>query len=280
MVAPALACYALFVVYPVLRGLLTSFTDSLGFGAARWVGLDNYRRLMADGDARAALMNTLAYTVVVVVVQNVLAIFFASVLYSRPRVRNFARVGLLLPSMLSVVVVGYVWSFIYSPLGGPLNTILEGVGLGSLQHVWLGDPATALMAIAAVNIWMFTGYSTVIYLSNFLAIPEETFEAAAVDGAHGWRRFRLIDIHLLAPSITINVALSTIGSLKVFDLPFVMTEGGPANATETFTLIIFENAFGRYEFGYATAIAVVLLALTIVVSAVQVSVLRRREALL
>jgi raffinose/stachyose/melibiose transport system permease protein len=280
MVAPALLLYAFIVVYPALRGLSLSFTDTHGIVGGHYVGLANYRRMLSDPAMRAALVNTLAFVAVVVVVQNGLALVLAYWLNKLPAVRNIARAGLLVPAMLAIISVGYVWSAIYSPLGGQLNTILGWLGLDSLEHVWLGNPRTALVAIAAANIWMYLGYSTTIFLANYLAIPRDLLEAAALDGASGFSRFRHLDWPLLAPSLTVNITLSVIGSLRVFEMPFVMTRGGPDNATKTLALIIYNASFDLFEYGYGTAVAVVLMILTIAMSVLITVGLRRREAVL
>jgi raffinose/stachyose/melibiose transport system permease protein len=215
--------------------------------------------------------------VVVVIVQNTVAIFIAYWLFKLKRVRSVVRAGLLLPAMMAFVAVGYLWSFIYSPLGGPLNQVMDALGLHSLERVWLGDPQTALMAIAFVYIWMYTGYAATIYLANYLAIDPSLLEAADLDGARGWKRFRYVDWRLLAPSLTINVTLSVIGSLRVFDLPFIMTQGGPNNATQTLSLAIYSASFSNFQFAYGTALAVALLLLTVIVGVTQATLLRRRE---
>lgn len=278
MLLPAAICYGAVVLYPVVRGLLLSLTTSTGVDAGRFVGVANYQRMLHDPEVPRALWVTILFTVVVVVVQNCLALGLAAVLYRQPAVRSLARVGLLVPSMLSVVVVGYIWSYVYAPIDGPLNDILGGLGLDGLRHVWLGETSTALGAIAVANIWMYAGYSAVIYLANYLSIAPELFEAAAMDGAGSWQRFRLLELPLLAPSLTVNLALSTIGTMRVFEFPLVMTNGGPAGATKTLSMVIYQLAFHNYQFGYATAIAVLLGALTLLVAVVQVLLLRRNEA--
>jgi raffinose/stachyose/melibiose transport system permease protein len=179
--------------------------------------------------------------------------------------------------MMAFVAVGYLWSFIYSPLGGPLDLAMNALGLHSLEKIWLGDPQTALLSIAFVYIWMYTGYSATIFLANYLAIDPSQLEAAQLDGARGWKRFRTIDWPLLAPSLTINVTLSVIGSLRVFDLPFIMTQGGPNNATQTISLDIYNSSFANFQFAYGTTLAVALLLLTVLVGVTQATLLRRRE---
>ena len=278
MVLPALLLYAFFVLYPIARGLYLSFTEFSGVGEAHWIGYDNYREMADSPLVRQAVANTIRFTVIVVLAQNVIALYLAAALYRMPRIRRLANFGLLVPTVMPIVVVGYVWAAIYSPIGGPLNEILEMTGLGSLERIWLGDPDTALYAVSAAVVWMFAGYSTIIYVANYLSIPSSVFEATAIDGAQGWRRWWNIDRHLLAPAMTVNLSLSTIGTLRIFEMPFVMTGGGPVNATQTLTMVIFESGFGRFRYGFGTAVAVLLLVLTIIVSVAQVAALRRREA--
>lgn len=277
LILPAAVLFVAFVIYPLCRGVQLSFTDAIGPSGGQFIGFANYVKLLTDPTAIKALVNTLEYTVVVVVIQNAIALFVAFWLFKLKRVRNFVRAGLLLPAMMAFVAVGYLWSFIYSPLGGPLDQVMDALGLHRFEKVWLGDPSTALWSIAFVYIWMYTGYSATIFLANYLAISPSLLEAAQLDGARGWKRFRLIDWPLLAPSLTINVTLSVIGSLRVFDLPFIMTNGAPNDATQTLSLVIFTNSFTSYQFAYGTTLAVALLLLTVIVGVTQATLLRRRE---
>ena len=277
MIAPACLIYGLFTVYPVLRGLYFSFTRYGGVKASTWIGLDNYVEMLGDPKVQNALTNTVMFAVVVVVVQNGLALALASMLYRAPSVRRLASFTLLMPAVLPLIIVGYIWLAIYNPLNGSLNASLRLVGLGSLEQLWLGNPSIALFAVAMVTVWMFTGYSMVIYLANYVTIPRELFEACEVDGATGLRRWWRVDRYLLAPSMTVNIALSTIGTLKIFELPYVMTRGGPVNSTRTLTMVVYSDAFTIGRYGYGMAVAVVLLVLTVLVSAIQVSWLRHRE---
>ncbi|WP_378096561.1 carbohydrate ABC transporter permease [Cellulomonas sp. T2.31MG-18] len=278
LIAPAALLFTAFVLYPLVRGIQLSFTDAIGPNGGAFVGLTNYVHAVSDPTVRRALTNTLAYTVVVVVVQNALALLVAFWLFRQERVRDVVRAGLLLPAMMAFVAVGYLWSYVYSPLGGPLNVVMDALGLHRFEPVWLGDPHTALWAIAAIYVWMFLGYTATIYLANYMAISPSLLEAANLDGASGWRRFRHIDWHLLAPSFTINITLSVIGSLRVFDLPFIMTQGAPEDSTQTLSLVIYNNSFANYQFAYGTTLAVGLLVLTVVVGVIQATLLRRREA--
>jgi raffinose/stachyose/melibiose transport system permease protein len=277
LVLPAAILFAVFVIYPLIRGIELSFTDAIGPAGGEFVGLANYIQLFKDPTVVKAFVNTFVYTIVVVIVQNGAALFIAFWLFKLKLVRNIVRAGLLLPAMMAFVAVGYLWSFIYSPLGGPLDLVMNALGLHSLEQIWLGDPRTALMSIAFVYIWMYTGYSATIFLANYLAIDPNLLEASQLDGTRGWTRFRHIDWPLLAPSLTINVTLSVIGSLRVFDLPFIMTQGGPNNATQTLSLAIYNASFTNFQFAYGTTIAVGLLILTVIVGVTQATLLRRRE---
>ncbi|MFJ9712943.1 carbohydrate ABC transporter permease [Streptomyces sp. NPDC101234] len=273
---PAIAVYSVFMLYPLVRGVYLSFTDSLGGPVANFVGLDQYKAMADDPAITAALWHTVLYAVVVVVVQNGLGLFFASMLFRRPRVRKVLNVVLLTPTLISPVMAAFIWSYLFAPSGG-LNAMLDTIGLGSLQHVWLGDPHTALYAVAAVNVWMFTGYSCAIFLASYMSMPAELLEAAALDGASGWRRFRSIEWPLLAPALTVNVTLSLIGSLKVFEFPLVLTNGGPAGATDTLTLLVYRNIFGGGKFALGVALSVLLLVTVVVLSSATNSLLRLRE---
>jgi ABC-type sugar transport system permease subunit len=276
-ILPAALLFGVFVLYPTASGLTMSFTNAQGVAGGNFVGADNYLRLAHDLNFKDALRNTLLFAFVIVVVQNLLGLAVASWMRNQPAVRNVARAGLLLPCMMAFIIVGYVWSYIYSPLGGPLNTLLQVLHLGALQQVWLGDSRTALLAIAFSSVWMYAGYTATIYLSGYLAIPTDVGEAASVDGATGWTRFRYIDWPLLAPALTVSITLSTLGTLKIFELPLVMTGGGPAGATETLSSFVYRISFTTFNFGYGTAIALVLLAVTVVLAVIITTFLRRRE---
>ncbi|MEU1164366.1 sugar ABC transporter permease [Streptomyces sp. NPDC005921] len=273
---PAIAVYSVFMLYPLVRGVYLSFTDSLGGPVANFVGLDQYRAMADDPAISAALWHTVLYAVVVVVVQNGLGLLFAAMLFRRPGVRKVLNVVLLTPTLISPVMAAFIWSYLFAPDGG-LNGLLDAIGLGSLRHVWLGDPHTALYAVAAVNVWMFTGYSCAIFLASYMSMPTELLEAAALDGASGWRRFRSIEWPLLAPALTVNVTLSLIGSLKVFEFPLVLTNGGPAGATDTLTLLVYRNIFGGGKFALGVALSVLLLVTVVVLSSATNSLLRLRE---
>lgn len=266
-----------FFVYPILLTFYYSFTDFTGVGTPEFSGLKNYDRLISRDRYPEALKITLFFTVIVVTMQTLAGLFIAAILQRLPMVRNFARAALFTPAMMSFVIVGYVWQFIYSPYNGGLNALLSVLGFEELTRGWLGDPNTALFAIAIAHVWMFTGYTTAIFLAGYAAIPTDIDESGRLEGASSIQRFWFLELPLLAPSVTINVMLSTIGTLKTFELPFIMTRGGPDGATRTLSLEIIENLFGAYKFGFASALSIVMLSIVIIVAFVQNKYLRARE---
>ena len=275
--APALAMYLAIIVYPLVQGLVLSVTDSKIGNAGHFVGAANYAAMAKDGNVMRALGVTVAYAVVVVIAQNAIGLGLAKALFMRPRVRQLGSTLILVPTLMSAVMAAFVWNSLLAPEGA-INSLLRSLGLNTLTHVWLGDPSTALWAIALVNIWMFSGYSAAIFLAGYMNLPSELLDASSVDGAAGWRKFVSVEWPLLAPATTVSVTLSLLGSLKVFELPFVMTNGGPAGSTTTLTMLIFQKIFGgQGSFAYGTTIAVLLLVVVVLFAGATQSILRRRE---
>ena len=274
--APALLLYMSFLVLPTVASFALSLTDFRGTGTAAWVGLSNYSRMLEDDTLHAALSNTVTFTLLVVFAQNGLGLLLAVWLGKLPRVRNTLRVALFTPSVLALVIVGYVWSYIFYPLGGPLNTVLDALGLGNLKQVWLGGGFVTIASTAGVMVWTYLGHSTAIYLAGYLSIPRELTESAELDGAGPWQRFWKIEWPLLAPATTVTVTLSLIGCLRVFDLPYALT-GGIGGSMPYLSVTIYRNAFVSNAFGYAAAIAVVTVALIVLASGITTQALRARE---
>ena len=273
---PAIVAYAAVVIYPSLAGGYFAFTDWRGRREATFTGLENFVRLFSDPQARAALGNTLTLTVTVVVLQTILGLALALALSARLATRNLLRTLFFIPVVLPSIIVSVLWKYIYAP-GGPIDTVLEGLGLGFLIQSWLGDGKVALGSVIATIIWQNVGVTMVIYLAGIERIPPELHEAAAIDGASAWSRFRYITLPLVAPATTIVLTLSMVGSLKLFDQVFVMTGGGPGYATETLSLVMYMQAFGLGNFGYGTAIALVLTVLVAVAAYLQLLLTRRFE---
>jgi raffinose/stachyose/melibiose transport system permease protein len=277
--APALLVYAVVVLYPSAAGVLYAFTDWKGIGGDKsFIGLENFRSMLSDDQAIGSLRNTLLLTVALVVVQNGLGLLLALGVHSRIKSRTVLRVIFFAPVVVSPVMVAFLWKYVYNPdPQAGLNAVLGAVGLDGLQQDWLGNPSLALWSIVGMVVWQYAGYSMVIFLSGLEGIEEDLHEAAMIDGASTVQRFRHVTWPLLAPALTINLMLSTIGGLKLFDQVFAATNGGPGYATETLSTVLYKQAFVFGKFGYSTAVALVLALFVAAVSLVQVYYLRSRE---
>jgi raffinose/stachyose/melibiose transport system permease protein len=274
---PALALYAFIVLVPTARGSFYSFTDWDGLNPVQqWVGLENFRQVLHDEAAREAIEHTVAIAVAIAIIQNLIGLLLALGVHSQIKSRNVLRVALFAPAVMTPVVVAYLWQYMYSPTGA-INRGFDVLGLEGLQRTWLGDPSLALWAIVAVIVWQFAGYSMVIFLAGLQSIPREIIEAAAVDGSGAFRRFWDVTRPLLAPALTVNLMLSIIGGLKLFDQVWVLTNGGPGTSTETLSTLIYKDAFQFGEFAYSAALALVLTVFVAVVSGAQYAALRRQE---
>lgn len=274
---PALAFYLFAVLVPTTQGATYAFTDWNGLSQNfSFVGIDNVVKVLSDPTSFKALTNTLIIAVVFTVIQNIIGLALALALNSKIRSRHVLKVLIFAPAVMTPVVVGYLWQYMLAPTG-PVNSALEGLGLGALKQVWLGEPNLALGSIIVVLIWQFSGYSMVIFLAGLQGIPEELLEASAVDGAGPWRRFRSIVLPLLAPAVTINIMLSMIGGLKIFDQVWVLTGGGPGGTTHTLSTLMFREAFTYGDFGKSIALGLILLVIVAAISVVQYRTLVKRE---
>lgn len=277
-VAPAVLCYAAIVLYPSAAGVLYAFTDWSGIGDWSFVGVDNFTDLVHDERALGSLRNTLLLTVAIVVVQNGVGLLLALGVHARIKSRLVLRAVFFAPVVVSPVMIAFLWKYIYNPAPEEgLNGLLGSVGLGALRQDWLGDPSLALWSVAAMVIWQNAGYSMVIFLAGLEGIGQDVKEAATIDGAGPVTRFRYVVWPLLAPATTINVMLSTIGGLKLFDQVFAATSGGPGTSTETLSTVLYKEAFVFGRYGYSTAVALVLALFVAAVSMVQIRYLRGRE---
>jgi raffinose/stachyose/melibiose transport system permease protein len=276
---PALLSYTIFFILPIFGNLFYSFMKWNGFSSEmQWVGFKNYIKLFSDDRLfYAALWHNIEYTVTVVVLQLSLALLFAMILYKKTRGHNLFKTIYLLPVILSNITLALIWSYMYDPLLGFLNFFLTHVGLGFLKQSWLGDQNIALFSVAFVNAWQYVGYSMLIFIAGLQTIPESLYEAANIDGAGIWSTFKNVTIPLLAPAITINLVLSTLGCFRVFELIYIMTQGGPNDATEVLTTLTYKNGFIYGEMGYASAISTVLLLIIMIVGFVQTKTLRAKE---
>jgi raffinose/stachyose/melibiose transport system permease protein len=275
--APAMVLFAFVVLVPSARGVYYAFTDWDGLSPDfSFIGLQNFADMVDDPDARQAIWHTLLLAAAITVIQNGLGLLLALGVNSAIKSRNVLRVFLFAPAVITPIVTAYLWRNLLGP-DGAVNSLLGAVGLDSWRQNWLGDPHLALWSVVAVIVWQFSGYSMVIFLAGLQSIPREVYEAAAIDGARPVRLFWSVTRPLLAPAFTINLMLSIIGGIKLFDQVFALTGGGPGHATDTLSTLIYKDAFTLGEFGYSVALAVVLTIIVAVVSTGQYFVLARNE---
>jgi raffinose/stachyose/melibiose transport system permease protein len=274
---PAMVLFAFVVLVPSVRGLYYAVTDWDGLDPNfSFIGLGNFAEMLDDPDALQAIWHTMVIAVAITVIQNGVGLLLALGVNTLIKSRNVLRVFLFAPAVVTPIVTAYLWRNLLGP-NGAVNSLLGAVGLESWKQDWLGDPQLALWSIVGVIVWQFCGYSMVIFLAGLQSIPKEIYEAAAIDGTGPVRRFWSVTRPLLAPALTVNLMLSIIGGIKLFDQVYALTGGGPGHATDTMSTLIYKDAFTLGEFGYSIALAVVLTVVVAVVSSGQYVFLSRNE---
>ena len=274
---PLLLILVVFLVFPLVSGLLISFHRTNGMSTGEFVYLENYAEaLFRDGIFGQALRNTLIFTAGAIVLQTGTGLFLAILISEVHRGRLIYRMVFFAPVVLSMVAVGFVWLWIYAPYFGILSNVLNALGVAEIYYGVLGGQNTALAGIMGAFLWRWSGFNTVIYLAGMQSISNEYYEAARIDGANGFQRFWYITWPLLLPQTYIIVLLTTMGTLKIFDFMWIMTEGGPNHATETVATYIYVTAFRFFRVGYGSAMAFILFAVVLTVTLLEVRVLRRR----
>ena len=276
---PSLALLLGVYLIPFVYSIFISLTDWSGIGMdMNFVGLGNYIDLFQENHFLEVLRNNVIYLIELVGVQFVVSLVLAAVLNASFRGRNLFRAVYFMPTVICTIAIGFIWNIMFDPINGPIKTILESLGLTELSKImWLGNTTTAIHAVSFVSVWQWTGWSMVIYLAGMQSIDKSLYEAAEIDGANALQKFFRITLPLLAPSITINLVNSTIGALKIFYLPFIMTSGGPGHATESLAMMMYTYSFGLDKMGYGTAISILLVVVILIISGIQTVVLRKRE---
>ncbi|MDQ0111922.1 carbohydrate ABC transporter permease [Paenibacillus harenae] len=277
-ILPSFLLYTLFVIVPTVSSMYLSLTSWDGVSSdIRFIGFSNFVEIWNSERVHNALKNTLFMAVVLVLLENIVAMALAIFVDQVRWFRNLFRSVFYFPVLLSGIVMGFVWTIILNYNFGVLNQLLDVVGLGHLKADWLGNPDFALLSIILSTVWKSAGYYMIIYLAGLQSIPQDLSEAASIDGANRWQQFRHITFPLLAGAMTVCIVLSMISALKIFDQIAVMTDGGPGFETETLTYIIYKVGFGELRQGFGTALAQVLFVLIMIVTVIQVKFLRKRE---
>jgi multiple sugar transport system permease protein len=275
-IAPNLASVLVFLLFPLLFSLFISFTSWDLFSAPVPVGLRNYIRLLtADPLFWTAVRNTVAFVVLTIVPSILLSLLLAALLKEKLGGLGLFRTALFLPVVSSTVAVSVIWRWIFTSDGGFLNWLISLVGIAPVG--WLTDEHWALVSVAIASVWKSVGLSTVILLAAMQGVPDVLYEAALIDGAGPWRRFRSITIPLIVPTISFVVVILTINSFQVFDQVYVLTggAGGPGTSTYVYGLMLFQNAFRFFNMGYASAMAWLLFLALIVLTFIQLRLTRR-----
>ena len=272
LIAPAIASSIVFLYVPIVFSGYWSFTKYNGLAPPKWVGLQNYTDLLSDERFRKAMLNTVIFVILGMGIGPVLGLLSALLLNQAVRGRGFFRTAYFLPVMTSLVVVATIWKVLLNE-NGIVNQLL---GIFSIPaHNWLGDPSTSLVSVTITSIWQGFGFETVVFLAALQSIPRELYDAALVDGATAWHRFRYVTLPALRPTIAFVYIIGIIGSFQVYDQIFVMTSGGPLNSTRT---VVFDlvDRFDSLKYGEASAVAYFLLVILATLSYVQMRVFEER----
>ncbi|HEY8448082.1 MAG TPA: sugar ABC transporter permease [Thermomicrobiales bacterium] len=278
---PALLLYAVFVLYPYVQAFYNSLTRWRGVSSNKtFVWFENYEKLFNDQIFITSLKHNAQMLVVLPIATLSLALLFAGLFAQAGKgVRGgeFYRIVYFFPQVMSVVIIGVLWQYIYNPRYGLLNGTLRALGLDNLARSWLGDPSTVLWAIAAVIVWQSVGFYMVIFIAGMQSIPTSFYEAATLDGASRWTSFRDITLPLLWDHIRLAIVYIAIAALDLFTIVQVMTEGRPNHASDVVARYMYDVAFTQSQFGYASAIGVVLLVMTLILSVITLRFTQRER---
>lgn len=268
-IAPALIFFIFFIFTPIILGFFYSFTDYEGLtNKFDFVGLENFHDMFADRYFKTALKNNIIYGVLMSVCTMLLSLVLAVLVNASGRLKSYFKIAFFLPYVTSMVSVAIIWKMIFNPMGGPLNVLLNALGVENPPS-WLSSSTWALYAVIIVSIWKDCGYYMLIFIAGLQNIPEDLYEAASLDGASRIRSFFGITIPMLSPTIFLNCVIVTINSFQAFDLINVMTGGGPGMSTNVLSFRIYTEAFVYGKMGYASAIAYFLFALILILTLIQ-----------
>lgn len=271
---PILALFVCFNTIPLIRGVIYSFTNFKGFGTYDWVGLRNYMDLFTDSRVGGSYLFTFKLAICATIITNVISLILALGLNSKIRAKGFFRAAYFLPNVLGALVVGYVFQYLFTYI---LPALGEMIGSETLSSSLLSNESTAWFAIVIVCCWQNIAMNTIIYISGLQTVPEDVYEAGSLDGATGWKQFRHLTFPLIIPFFTINMVLCVKNFLMVFDQIMAMTQGGPAQSTESISFLIYNNGMKGGSFGYQSANAVIFFIVIVAISAAQMTISSRKE---
>ncbi|MEH7494804.1 sugar ABC transporter permease [Neobacillus niacini] len=275
-VLPALIAYLLFKLYPAILGFYYSLTDWNGIDQSyEMIGLANFKEIFADVYFWKSIQFTLKYVVVILVVSNVLALLLAVLIESRMKARGLFRTLFYMPNMISMIIGGYMWVFIFTRV---IYYLADKSGLAFLDQSWIGDPRYSFIAIIIVSSWGTVGYLMLIYMAALQGVPLQLKEAAVLDGANSWNVFRNVTFPMIQHAFTICIFWSLSSAFQVFDVIYALTGGGPGRATQSVAMNIYEEAFkGNIRYGYATAKSTILFVIVFLLTLAQLKIMKRKE---
>ncbi len=274
MTIPALLLFFIFHTYPALNGIFYSFTNWRGFGDWDFVGIKNYINVFKDSRALDAYFFTFKFAVFSTIIVNILSLIIALGLNSAIKFKNFFRALYFFPNILSILIIGFIFNYIFAKIIPPAA---QSLGFEILSRNILGNPDLAWFGVVIVAVWQSSAFNTIIYLAGLQTIPEELYEASLIDGAGRWKNFWNITFPLIAPFFTINMVLAMKGFLQAFAIIMALTNGGPGRATESISLIIYKGGLQGGEFAYQSANAVIFLIFLVTISLLQIRFLQKRE---
>ncbi|MGN1142376.1 MAG: carbohydrate ABC transporter permease [Oliverpabstia sp.] len=277
-IAPAFIFFTLFIIVPTVSSVYYSFTSWDGISPnVKFIGLANYKEIFTSSRFANALKNTVILTVFISILENAFALILALIVDNVRWGKNFFRSSFYIPVLISGIVSGFIWKIMYNYNFGTINSIMQSIGLGQYKQDWLGNTALTLLMIGVVLVWKGAGYYMIIYLASLQSVSPDLIEAAEIDGANAWQRFKSITIPMISGAFTINFTLSLINGLKVFDQINVMTDGGPGFTSETLVYLLYKVGFNEGRQGFGTAVGIALLFIIIVLNEIQQRFLKSRE---
>ncbi|TBL79109.1 carbohydrate ABC transporter permease [Paenibacillus thalictri] len=275
MTLPAVLLFAVFMLYPVIGGIYYSLTDWNGVDQGyHFIGLQNYVTFFHDFYVLIPLKNSFVFAFALTIFQNIVSLLLALAFNQQLKSKNVLRTLIFIPVLLSSLMVGYLWNYLFTE---PVARLGHFLHLDMIGNNVLGSPQLALYAAVFVNVWKMAGWNMIIYIAALQGISREIFEAAELDGATGWKKFRHIMFPLIAPAFTVNMVLTLERGFKEFDLLFSLTQGGPGNSTEIISLTIYRESFEYFRAGYGTTMGVILFLIIVVLTIIQLRFLRKRE---
>ena len=274
IIIPMLIVFFLFHTLPLLRGIVYSFTNFKGFGDFEFVGFMNYKYLFTDSRILNSYKFTFKFAILSTVIVNILSLGLAILLNSKIKLKNTLRGLYFMPNILGGLIIGYIFNYIFTFIVPKMGSAL---GISVLEKSILGSTNFAWIAVVIVASWQAIAFNTIIYISGLQTIPEDVYEASGIDGAGKWVQFKKITFPLIAPFFTINMVLCMKNFLMVFDQIMSLTGGGPAQSTESISLLIYKAGFGGNQFGYQSANSVIYFIVIVAISVIQIKVLEKRE---